>query len=99
MLQLTRMGALGERGAVTEDDLARELRLTPAVVRDLCFRLVQRGLLAEDVRGFSLVGDPDRLTFDAVADAIDRDPRIDVFSPPLSGDRTLDEDGTPLRSG
>jgi membrane protein len=99
MLQLTRMGALGERGAVTEDDLARELRLTPAVVRDLCFRLVQRGLLAEDVRGFSLVGDPDRLTFDAVADAIDRDPRIDVFSPPLADDRTLDEGGTPLRSG
>jgi hypothetical protein len=74
-------GRSANAALVTEDDLARELRLTPAVVRDLCFRLVQRGLLAEDVRGFSLVGDPDRLTFDAVADAIDRDPRIDGVQP------------------
>ena len=62
---------------MTEDQLARDLRLPPAIVRGLCFRLVQRGLLAENVAGFSLRADPERMTFDTVADAIDRDPTLD----------------------
>jgi membrane protein len=79
MLQLTRASAGKPGMTVTEDELARDLRLPPAIVRTLCFRLVQRGLLAEDVHGFSLRADPNRVTFDAVADAIDRDPALDGF--------------------
>jgi membrane protein len=79
MLQLTRASAGKPGMTTTEDELARDLRLPPAIVRALCFRMVQRGLLAEDVHGFSLRADPGRVTFDNVADAIDRDPTLDGF--------------------
>jgi membrane protein len=83
VLQLTRAAASAPGVPVAEDQLARELRLPPAIVRELCFRLVQRGLLAENVHGFSLRADPERMTFDTVADAIDRDPTIEEVDVPL----------------
>jgi membrane protein len=89
MLQLTRMSAGAPGARVTEDELARALRLPPAIVRALCFRLVQRGLLAEDVHGFRLRGDPERMTFDTVADAIDRDPALDRFDVALPAPQRL----------
>ena len=76
MLALTRAAEADPDARVTEDELARDLRLPPAIVRDLCFRMVRRGLLAEEVRGFSLRADPDSITPEAVADAIDRDPAL-----------------------
>jgi DNA-binding IscR family transcriptional regulator len=76
MVALTRAVEAAPGAHVTEDELARDLRLPPAIIRDLCFRMVRRGLLAEDVRGFSLRADPDDVTTDAVAEAIDRDPAI-----------------------
>ena len=82
MLQLTRVSAGAPGTRMTEDELARALRLPPAIVRALCVRLVRRGLLGEDLRGFWLTGDPDRMTFDTVADAIDRDPALDRFDAP-----------------
>jgi membrane protein len=85
VLQLARAAEAVPGVPVTEDELARELRLPPAIVRDLCFRLVRRGLLAEDVRGFSLRAGADSVTTEAVADAVDRDP-------------TLDQAGEPARS-
>jgi membrane protein len=85
MLQLTRAAEAAPGARVTEDELGRDLRLPPAIVRDLCFRLVRRGLLEEDVRGFSLRADPGSVTTDDVADAVDRDP-------------TLDQAGEPARS-
>lgn len=77
VLQLTRALAVSPGAAVSEDELARDLRLPPSIVRDLCFRLVRRGLLDENVRGFYLRGDPEAMTFDAVSEAIDRDPALD----------------------
>ena len=86
MLQLARTAKADRRAPVTEDELARELRLPPAIIRDLCFRMVRRGLLAEDVRGFSLRADRDSVTTEAVADAIDRDPALNSGVPPGPGD-------------
>ena len=78
MLQLTRAAAGAPGAAVTEDELARDLRLPPSIVRDLCFRLVRRGLLDENVHGFYLRGDPEAMTTDVISDAIDRDPSLDA---------------------
>ena len=77
MLKLTRAAEVAPGARVTEDELARDLRLPPAIVRTLCFRLVRRGLLTEDVHGFSLNVDSAAVTADVVADAIDRDPTLD----------------------
>jgi len=76
MLQLARAAEAVPGARVSEDELARDLRLPPALIRDLCFRLVRRGLVAEDVRGFSPSAGVDGVTDDAVADAIDRDPTL-----------------------
>jgi hypothetical protein len=38
--------------------------------------MVRRGLLVEDVRGFSLRAGTDSVAMDDVADAIDRDPTL-----------------------
>ncbi len=76
MLHLTRAAEAGSHAPVTEDELARDLRLPPAIIRTLCFRLVRRGLLVEDVRGFSLRPGTDSVDMDAVAEAIDRDPAL-----------------------
>jgi membrane protein len=87
MLNLTRAATVVPGTTMTEDQLARDLRLPPAIIRGLCFRLVKRGLLAENVAGFSLRADPDRMTFDTVADAIDRDPTLDRFDVQLPPDQ------------
>jgi membrane protein len=76
MLHLTREAEAGPHAPVTENELARDLRLPPAIIRNLCFRLVRRGLLVEDVRGFSLRNGTDSVDMDAVAEAIDRDPAL-----------------------
>jgi len=79
MLQLTRASATAPGTKITEDELARDLRLPPSIIRNLCFRLVRRGLLVQDVRGFSLRGDADGVVAGAVADAMDRDPALDAY--------------------
>lgn len=76
MLHLTRAAETTPHAPVTENELARDLRLPPAIIRNLCFRLVKRGLLVEDVQGFSLGAGTDGVDMDAVADAIDRDPAL-----------------------
>ena len=76
VLQLTRAADAGSRAPVTEDELAHDLRLPPAIILELCFRMVRRGLLVENVNGFSLSAGTDNVAMDAVADAIDRDPAL-----------------------
>jgi membrane protein len=76
MVHLTELAAGGAR-VVSEDTLARWLRLPPNVVRDLGFRLVERGLLASEPDGFVLNCDPTWTTTFRVADAVDRDPKLD----------------------
>jgi membrane protein len=68
----------GARAPLSDDELARELRLPPQLVRDLCVRLVDRGLLVEQRGGgFSLRPDPDQTAFAAVIDAVERDPALE----------------------
>jgi membrane protein len=76
MVRVTELAAGGET-EVTADALARPLRLPPSLVRELCFRLVDRGLLTVRRRGFALATDPTRTTASQVADAVDRDPKLD----------------------
>jgi hypothetical protein len=80
VLQVARAAraAGGAPAAVSDDDLAGELRLPPQLVRNLCVRLVGRGLLVEErTGGFSLRPDPDRTAFSEVIDAVERDPALD----------------------
>ena len=81
MLHLTRAVSGAPGAAVSEDELARDLRLPPSIVSDLCFRLVRRGLLGENVRGFYLRGEPEAMTTETIADAIDRDPALAQAQP------------------
>jgi len=87
ILHLTRAAARAPGAAVSENELARDLRLPPAIVRELCFRLVRRGLLDEDVHGFHLRGDPEAMTSEVVSDAIDRDPSLgaELDNQPIAG--------------
>lgn len=77
VLHLTRAAEDDAHAPVTEDELARDLRLPPAIIRALCFRMVRRGLLVEDVRGFSLRAGTDSVAMEDVAEAIDRDPALE----------------------
>jgi membrane protein len=89
MVRLTQLAAAGDK-TVTTDALARRMRLPPHIVRDLGFRLVDRGLLSSGQRGFALAVDPARTTSARVAEAIDRDPALEARraqSPP--GDASL----------
>ena len=66
------------RASVTVDDLARELRLAPQLVRGIGSRLVERGLLSDaGLDRFVLACDPDRLGVAEVIDAVVRDPALD----------------------
>jgi membrane protein len=76
MVRLTELAAGGEV-VVSEDVLARWLRLPPNLVRELGFRLVDRGLLSGELDGFALRCDPTWTTASDVADAIDREPALD----------------------
>jgi membrane protein len=80
MIRISRAArpGLGHGAAVSEDDLARDLRLPPNVVGDLCLRLVDRGLLIEEREGFSLARDPDETALAEVIDAVERDPALDA---------------------
>lgn len=83
MVRLTELAMRGA-DAATEDALARDMRLPPSLVRELCFRLVDRGLLAtKGSEGFSLDCDPARTTSSNVARAIDRDPRLPDGEPEI----------------
>jgi membrane protein len=76
MVRLTELAAGGEK-EVTADALARPLRLPPSIVRELGYRLADRGLLAVGKHGFLLACDPARTTAGRVADAVDRDPKLE----------------------
>jgi membrane protein len=75
MVTLTGLASGGEK-EVAADTLARPLRLPPSIVRDLAYRLADRGLLAIGKDGFILACDPSRVTAGRVADAVDRDPKL-----------------------
>ncbi len=78
MVRLTRAARRPEESGsfVSEDDLARGLRLPPHLVGGVALRLVERGLLAEVPRGYALRCDPDRTTLAVVIDALERDPTL-----------------------
>jgi membrane protein len=76
MVRIAELDAGGE-AVVSEDAIARWVRLPPNLVRDLGFRLADRGLLASAADGFSLSCDPMYTTTGDVADAVDRDPKLD----------------------
>jgi len=80
--------------ATQVDDLARDMRLPPAIVRDLCLRLQARGLLEIAASGgFVLACDPEVTTVVDIADAILRDPDLH----PARG-VSPEARGAPLRS-
>jgi membrane protein len=90
VLQLTRAAQADPSAQLTEDQLARDLRLPPAIIRNLCFRMVRRGLLVENVSGFSLRAGTDSVAMESVADAIDRDPTL---AENLAGDQVETRSG------
>jgi membrane protein len=67
----------GADTGVSDDQLARELRLPSHLIRDLCERLAARGLLVEEHERFRLDCDPDQTSLAAVIDAVDRDPSLE----------------------
>ena len=63
----------------TIDGMARELRLPPYVVRDLCLELVARGLICRSSAGrLSLAHDPAKTHVADVVEAIIHDPALDL---------------------
>jgi membrane protein len=72
-----RPGAVGPP-ELSEDELARTLRLPPQLVRNLCVRLVDRHLLVEAKQAFSLAFDPAQTTVAELVDAVERDPALAV---------------------
>ena len=55
---------------------SRELRLPPQVIRNLCFRLVDRGLLVERKNAFTLKRDPEETAVGPLVEAVERDPAL-----------------------
>ena len=76
LIRLAGRARSGPRPAISYDDLARELRLPPQVVRNLCFRLVDRGLLAEAKGAFTLKFDPAETAVGTLVEAVERDPAL-----------------------
>jgi len=76
LIRLAGRARSGPRPAISYDDLARELRLPPQVVRNLCFRLVDRGLLAEGKGAFTLKFDPAETAVGTLVEAVERDPAL-----------------------
>jgi len=74
LVRLARRARSGLPAAVSYDDLARQLRLPPQIVRNLCFRLLDRGLLVEEKQAFALRFDPAEAAVGTLVDAIERDP-------------------------
>lgn len=67
------------RTNVGVDGLARELRLSPQVIRRIGVRLVERGLLVDaGLDRFALGCDPDRVGVVEIMDAVVRDPALDA---------------------
>jgi membrane protein len=64
------------RAQASADQLARELRLPPQLVGDLCMRLVDRGLLMEAKGGFVLDFDPEKTSVGTLVSAVERDPAL-----------------------
>jgi len=81
MIEVTRALAAtpppGPSPPLTAETLARELRLPPSLVRELCGRLVARGFLAVAPSGLTLGCNPDETGVEAVFDAMARDPGVD----------------------
>jgi len=78
--------------ALSDDQLARSLRLPPQLVRNLCVRLVDRGLLVEKGQAFELAFDPEQATVGTLVDAIERDPALSAAhrdAPRARGSRAL----------
>jgi uncharacterized BrkB/YihY/UPF0761 family membrane protein/DNA-binding IscR family transcriptional regulator len=76
LIRLANRGRSAPRPEISYDDLARALRLPPQVVRNLCFRLVDRGLLVEAKAAFTLKFDPGQTTVGTLVEAVERDPAL-----------------------
>jgi hypothetical protein len=76
LVRLARDPQSGAQPEISGDDLARELRLPPQLVRNLCVRLVERNLLVETSGGFMLRPDRQEATLRSVLDAVERDPAL-----------------------
>jgi membrane protein len=76
LMRLASRPRSAQRPDVSYDDLARTLRLPPQVVRNLCFRLVDRGLLLEANGAFTLKFDPEKTAVGALLEAVERDPAL-----------------------
>jgi membrane protein len=86
MVRVAELSAGADEVEVPADELARRLRLPPHIIRDLCFRLADRGLLSRGANGFALACDPTRTTAAEVAKAIDRDPTLEGGRPRAHAD-------------
>ena len=93
LIRLAGRARSGPRPAISYDDLARELRLPPQVVRNLCFRLVDRGLLAEAKGAFTLKFDPAETAVGTLVEAVERDPAL------AQAHRDVEEDFPPAPAG
>jgi membrane protein len=67
------------RANICVDDLARELRVAPQLIREIGGRLVKRGLLADaGLDWFALAGNPERIGVAEIMDAVARNPELDA---------------------
>jgi membrane protein len=67
------------RASVCVDDLARELRVAPQLIREIAARLVERGLLVDaGLDWFTLAGKPERIGVADIMDAVARNPDLDA---------------------
>jgi membrane protein len=76
LMRLARRDRSAPPPAISYDALARELRLPPQLVRNLCFRLVDRGLLVEAKGAFGLKFDPAEAAVGTLVEAVEHDPAL-----------------------